>query len=369
MNIVIAGNHSILNSTGGCEKVISQISENLFKKFGHNCSVLTSSYKDFPRVHKGVIYENAGRTSHEFFSKIKNKKTEHLFIYSDVFSFWKDIVINCEKINCGKSIALVGMNSMLNDFRLFSQFVKKKDQFSVITHSKNYIDYRMCYKNKIIVNVIPNGVDINEFNVETGSFRKKYNIAEENIILCVSNFFPGKGQDFLVPIIKKVQNKSKDNIFVFICSSFNLPFDKFLKNQFYLNAKNSGINFRLLCDISREDTIAAFTDADIFVFSSQKEVAPLVILESMASRTPWISMPVGNIVELDGGMVIENKNKDMNNNFMYNEEINERFLEALLSLLENKERREELSMAGRKQIEKDFSFDIIIEKYNEIFTK
>jgi glycosyltransferase involved in cell wall biosynthesis len=43
--------------------------------------------------------------------------------------------------------------------------------------------------------------------------------------------------------------------------------------------------------------------ADLFLFTSRVECAPLVILEAMAAATPWVSYDVGNVSELQGGIV------------------------------------------------------------------
>jgi glycosyltransferase involved in cell wall biosynthesis len=43
--------------------------------------------------------------------------------------------------------------------------------------------------------------------------------------------------------------------------------------------------------------------ADLFLFTSRVECAPLVILEAMAAGRPWVSYDVGNVSELAGGIV------------------------------------------------------------------
>ncbi len=47
----------------------------------------------------------------------------------------------------------------------------------------------------------------------------------------------------------------------------------------------------------------AIAAADLFLFASRVECAPLVILEAMAAGTPWVSYDVGNVSELPGGLV------------------------------------------------------------------
>jgi glycosyltransferase involved in cell wall biosynthesis len=51
---------------------------------------------------------------------------------------------------------------------------------------------------------------------------------------------------------------------------------------------------------------SAIAAADLFLFTSQVECAPLVILEAMAAATPWVSYDVGNVSELAGGLVAAN---------------------------------------------------------------
>jgi glycosyltransferase involved in cell wall biosynthesis len=46
---------------------------------------------------------------------------------------------------------------------------------------------------------------------------------------------------------------------------------------------------------SRQQTIEAFTDADIFLFGSKVECAPLVMYEAFASKTLLISLDCGNV--------------------------------------------------------------------------
>jgi glycosyltransferase involved in cell wall biosynthesis len=49
---------------------------------------------------------------------------------------------------------------------------------------------------------------------------------------------------------------------------------------------------------------SAVANADLFLFTSRVECAPLVILEAMAAGTPWVSYDVGNVSELAGGVVV-----------------------------------------------------------------
>ncbi len=54
------------------------------------------------------------------------------------------------------------------------------------------------------------------------------------------------------------------------------------------------------------DALAA---ADLFMFTSRIESGPLVILEAMATGTPWISLDVGHASQLAGGIVVSELSK------------------------------------------------------------
>ena len=54
----------------------------------------------------------------------------------------------------------------------------------------------------------------------------------------------------------------------------------------------------LIRSLSREETVAAYQEADLFLFPSNIECSPLVLFECMASRTPFLTTDVGNSAEI-----------------------------------------------------------------------
>jgi glycosyltransferase involved in cell wall biosynthesis len=60
----------------------------------------------------------------------------------------------------------------------------------------------------------------------------------------------------------------------------------------------------IVLDGAAPGTVAdALATANLFLFTSRVECAPLVILEAMAAGTPWVSYNVGNVSELPGGLI------------------------------------------------------------------
>jgi glycosyltransferase involved in cell wall biosynthesis len=54
----------------------------------------------------------------------------------------------------------------------------------------------------------------------------------------------------------------------------------------------------LVRELSREETVAAYKAADLFLFPSRVECSPIVLFECMAAKTPFLTTDVGNSAEI-----------------------------------------------------------------------
>lgn len=50
--------------------------------------------------------------------------------------------------------------------------------------------------------------------------------------------------------------------------------------------------------LSREDTVAAYKQSNLFLFPSNIECSPIVLFECAASKLPFLSTDVGNSIEI-----------------------------------------------------------------------
>ena len=290
MRLVVGVNHAAPFHVGGSEKVVQQITESMTSDFDMDCHVITR-FANKSVTHNGVHVEPMKDDSQQFINQVNALKPDHFLVYSDSFHHWPTVVRQAEAFKCSKSVALVGMNHMRSREELFRLFRRKHEQFTVITHSDNYLDFKQCNSFDIPVRVIPNAIDMSEFEDHGFSFREKYKIpSSKKIILCVSNFFPGKGQEHLLHILKKLKNKGHDFVAVFICTPVNFRPAEVMRQRFSQQIKRAGFDYKILVSIPREDTTQAFLEADVFAFPSQIEVAPLVMLESMAAGLPLVAI-------------------------------------------------------------------------------
>jgi len=369
MKILIAVNHSYPH-VGGCEVVTKHIAESLVKDYGHQVTIISgTTQREFE--HNKVSYIGMHNTYKLFSDYINSEKFDHLFVYSDYFKYWNEILNNFNSIKTNVSIALVGMNQMLAKRELFNKFRTLKDKIKVITHSNNYIDYKMCNKYNISVSVIPNGIDIEEFNSNYSVVSSRITKEENSpVLLNVANFFPGKGQDHIIKIIEILSKKHDINpTFVQINSKTDLGISNLLRDK-YLNllSQSNKFNAYMFSNLTREQTVAFFLMSDIFLFTSLKEVAPVVILESMAAKTPWISTEVGNVSTLQGGIIIPS-GYDAHGNVNFNGMIYNKFAEEISNLWRDRDLYNSLKDKGYNDIVSNYSWKNIVKEYNVIFKK
>lgn len=214
---------------------------------------------------------------------------------------------------------------------------------AAIYHSAMYKDYEYAqghhFKNSVI---IPNGVDGEEFSKKPGvDFREKYNIKTRYFGLCVANFYPGKGHERVIECVRQMNRR--DFTMIFIGKEGGQ-----LKN---LESQASELNIRFLVDIPREDTVAAYYSADIFLLGSEVEASPLVIIEAKASRTPFVSTDCGNVKEWKGGFVCAP----------------EEMAEKANRVLNDSALHKQLAEEGWVEWKEKLTWETIVDKYEDLY--
>lgn len=204
--------------------------------------------------------------------------------------------------------------------------------------------------------VIPNGIDINEFypDKEKGAkFRKKCEIEYGKIIFGqAARFHPLKNQELLITVFSELHKKHPDAYLLLAGTGVN-PKNEKLKNLI----GNLGIENNVLLIGECNDMPGLLNAIDFYCSSSLSEAFPMVLGEAMACGTPCIATDVGDssFIIGDNGWVVDIQD-------------NKSFVQGMAEMicLEDDE-YDELGKAARDRIKQKFSLESIAKEYNNLY--
>ena len=194
---------------------------------------------------------------------------------------------------------------------------------------------------------------INASHDEVDSVRSGFGIEKDTLLFgVVARLVPQKSLDTLLDAFAILNKSAKQNSKLLVVGEGMLE-DK-LKKQ----AKNIGIESRVIWAGYKENIAAIMNSIDVFVLTSIYEGFGLVLLEAMASSKPIIASNIGAIPEVveDSvtGILVPPKRADL-------------FADAMLSLCDvNK--RTEYGASGKKRLKRMFSLEKMISSTNKVYT-
>lgn len=125
----------------------------------------------------------------------------------------------------------------------------------------------------------------------------------------------------------------------------------------------------MLVDLPREELVQAFLNSDLFVFASKIEYSPLVLFEAAAAGLPFLTVPVGNAIEIaawTGGGLVCPASSDL--------EGFTRVAPAVLAdhmsrLAADEVLRASLSREGRRNWSEHYTWEAVTDKYEALFVQ
>jgi len=176
--------------------------------------------------------------------------------------------------------------------RLFTRRLLRYAHFVAITKAQAE---QLRYMGAKYVHVIPEGIVVREFEKQ---FPRPTEYAPQNkrIILGVGRISTYKGFEQLIEVLKKVLRENPEAHLIIVGQDWGArdSLEKLARNQ----AIDDHITFT--GRISRENLIALYQAADVYVNSSRHEGFGITILEAMACGTPVISTKTGVAQDLEG---------------------------------------------------------------------
>ncbi len=303
-------------AVGGSEEVVRQISERLARR-GHEVTVATSYHPDrrqevMSGVHvrqfrvRGNLVQGISGEWERYRRFVRDYDPDVLMMYGS--HVWPtDLLLDdLPGIRGLKLLAPVGF-SKLEDPRYAAYYkhlpsaLRNCDR--LIFHGERYQDRRFAEEHGLGEKgvVIANGAAMEEFSSAPLGFRARYGIATRRMFLSVSNHYFAKGHSAVFRAFHDAEDA--DATFVLIGER---PHDHGWYSCAPLCAARSYGNrrIRVLSGIPRPWVVSAFQEADLFLFASRVECAPLVTYECFASRTPMITTPAGNLPDHSGDVAL-----------------------------------------------------------------
>lgn len=234
-------------------------------------------------------------------------------------------------------------------FRIFSKCV---DRFVTVSDQlKDFYEHHYQIKP---IDVVYNGIPdpcLKTDPVTVSGYKKQYE--GKRVIGTVANMTEQKGMPFLIESIPKVIERHGDAHFILVGDGPVLPKLKEMAAALHVEDFVTFAGRRL-------DAVNWMAMFDLFVLPSLWEGLPIVILEAIASKKPLVVTDVG-------GNSILVKNKE--NGFLVPAGNSTIFANAIIRMLDDKNRMAQMGMAGRRLFESGYTVSKMMENYASIYNE
>jgi len=372
-------------SVGGSQEVVKQLSERL-TQLGHEVTVATTylpnrrssvlngvKIVDF-KISGNLVQGFQGETQ-RYQEFLKNSNFDIIMNYA-AQQWTTDLALPILKhIKTKKILVPCGFSGLYSPkystyYKMMKTWLKEYDVCVYL--SEMYQDIRFaqeCGANNQVI--IPNGASANEFTkVPKLNIRKLLKIPENSLlILHVGSHTGLKGHQEAIQVFKKA--KIRDSTLLIVANKINLRcwLKCHISKQVYqLNPTSRIANKQIIiANLSREETIAAYHEAELFLFPSNIECSPLVLFECMASRTPFLTTDVGNAAEIvkwsNAGLLLPTV-KFSNGYCKAELEGSRKILEGIYR---NRKQREMMAMSGYEAWQREFTWESITLRYEKLY--
>lgn len=206
------------------------------------------------------------------------------------------------------------------------------------------------------VQVIANGISLEPFDglPEREAARRQLGLPVEGYLVgMVSRFAPRKGHDCLVEAFHDLLRDLPAARLVLVGDG---PTQGVVKNTVTAEGLDGAVTFLG----QRADVPTILSALDVFVLPSENEGMPMSILEAMAARLPVIATSVGGVPQLvanhvTGVLVPPMSRADL--------------ARAMLVLGRDRERRQDMGVAGRRRVEERYSVLRTLQAYEGLYSQ
>lgn len=376
-------------SVGGAQEVVRQISTRLAER-GHEVTVATtrlgqrrSSRIDGVSVREFAISGNSARGMSgdlEAYREFVIKGDFDVMMSYAAQQWTVDALLgSLDRIPYPHAIAPCGFSGLHDPAyeRYFRELPSHLDSCdALIFHSDCYQDVEFARRNGLRqLTVIPNAADDGEFadldelDLRARDLRARYGIADDTpLLLTVGGHTGEKGHALAIEALRRL-----DVPRAALIVAGNNPLGIGCRYSCPARAASAkllsfGRKRALLVKLSRQDVVAAYRAADLFLLGSAIECSPLVLFEAMAAGTPFVTLDVGNAAEIvrwsaGAGRVLPTEPRPRGR-------VGGRpadMAAAAGELLADEPQRRQMGEAGRQVWEQRFTWSTIAERYEQLY--
>jgi glycosyltransferase involved in cell wall biosynthesis len=372
---------------GGAQEVVRRLSEEM-ARLGHQVTVATTHLPERQsKIHNGVQIEEfkvRGNWTHgmegeveRYREWVKSQKFDVIMMYAAQQWTTDALLPYLQEIPGRKVLVPCGFSGLhVDSYREY--FLKLKEWLQTIDRcvilSDSYQDTRYLKESGFDrIQLIPNGAAAEEFNnihLRRGRMRARLGINNETrLLLHVGSHTGFKGHDELIQAYR--QARVRDTCLLIVGNRLS----RRCHWKCQLSEKMSRIDPRLffrrkrvkVLELSREEVLDAYADADLFAFLSNVECSPIVLFEAAAAGAPFLSSSAGNSQEisewLGSGEILPLAEQKEGKAAVNIQEATQ----ALERLLSNPVALKDRGAKGRKEWAKGYTWEAITKRYLDLY--
>jgi glycosyltransferase involved in cell wall biosynthesis len=368
-------------SPGGAQAVVRQVSRELVRQ-GHEVTVATTRLPqraerelDGARIEEFEVSGNAVRGITGEVERYRSYVIEGGFdvVMSYAAQQWTTdaLLPVLGRIESRKVLAPCGFSGLEDPAYTgyYSDLPARLAEFDeLIFHSGTYQDIEFARRHELEnLNVIPNGASRAEFEDLGSDFRKRHRIDDAKpLLLTVGPHNHVKGHALAIEGFRRAEIDG---------GTFTVIGNRPLRLGCQWDCRRRALATRIgsrgrkrvrVLDVPREEVLAAYKAADLFVFGSQIECSPLVLFEAAASATPFISSAAGNAAEIaewtGAGVVVPSERSD---GLVHAQP--ESFATENARRRDDRDKRRQLAEQGRAAWLREFTWETIAARYEQVY--
>lgn len=404
-------------SVGGVQEVIRQLAERLVVR-GHQVTVATTKLpmRDFDTLNgveikgfdvKGNRVSGITGEVREYQEFLLGGDFDVVMIYAAQQWTFDAVWSLLDKIPYAKVFVPCGFSGLYEPgyttyFKEIPEVLRKFNQ--LIFNASKYRDIDFARDHGISqYSVLPNGASELEFDVPVDSlFRMRHGIPEQSFLFLTVGSFTGlKGHHELVNAFYKLELQEHQHATLILNGNEVVRLEKgigalsrkllglikthgliYALNQVAKKLVGSSSSPRgvaltinklktnklvLVSDLSRKELTQAFMAADLFVFASNIEYSPLVLFETAAAGTPFLTVDVGNAAEIaqwTGAGVMCPSLTDKKGYTRVDEAV---LAQSMATLMKQTELLGDLGRAGKQNWRAHFTWERVAIQYEQLF--